>query len=124
MLLRSLEPVEGLDAMRQLRLAQRKGQARPPKDWQLCNGPSKLCQALAINKSFDQQDLANHPAVWLEYGAEPPAEELLICTARIGISGEWAQKPLRFYIRGNKCVSVTDKKAELATSGLGDEPGS
>ncbi|XP_066496846.1 DNA-3-methyladenine glycosylase [Tiliqua scincoides] len=123
-LLRSLEPLQGLDAMRQLRLAQRKGPAQPPKDWQLCNGPSKLCQALAVDKSFDQQDLASQLAMWLERGPELPAEEALVCTTRIGISGEWAQKPLRFYIRGNKCVSVANKRAELATSGLGDEHGS
>ncbi|XP_061455619.1 DNA-3-methyladenine glycosylase [Rhineura floridana] len=111
-LLRSLEPLQGLDAMRELRLAQRKGVTRPPKDWQLCNGPSKLCQALAIDKSFDQQDLASHPTVWLESSPGLPREEALICAPRVGISGEWAQKPLRFYILGNKCVSIRDKVAE------------
>ncbi|KAJ6655979.1 hypothetical protein lerEdw1_004564 [Lerista edwardsae] len=121
-LLRSLEPLQGLDAMRQLRLAQRKAPARAPKDWQLCNGPSKLCQALAIDRSFDQQDLASHPAVWLERGPEP-AEEALVCTARVGIRGEWAQKPLRFYLQGNRCVSVADKRAELAPTALGEEGG-
>ncbi|XP_007433930.1 DNA-3-methyladenine glycosylase [Python bivittatus] len=111
-LLRSLEPLQGLDAMRELRLARQRGGARPLKDWQLCNGPSKLCQALAIDRSFDQKDLACNSAVWLEPRLEPPGDEVLICTTRIGISGEWAQKPLRFYLQGNKCVSITDKKAE------------
>lgn len=123
-LLRSLEPLQGLDTMRQLRLAQRKAPARAPKDWQLCNGPAKLCQALAINRSFDQQDLASHPAMWLEHGPEPAAEEALVCTARVGIRGEWAQKPLRFYLQGNRCVSVADKQAELAPTGLGEDGGS
>ncbi|XP_060116646.1 DNA-3-methyladenine glycosylase [Heteronotia binoei] len=116
-LLRSLEPLQGLEAMRQLRLSQRKGghpPAKPPKDWQLCNGPSKLCQALAINRTFDQEDLASAPDLWLEPGPEAPAEAL-VCSPRIGISGDWAHKPLRFYLRGNKCVSVVDKAAEQAT---------
>ncbi|XP_053132311.1 DNA-3-methyladenine glycosylase [Hemicordylus capensis] len=116
-LLRSLEPLQGLDTMQELRLAHRKGPARALKDWQLCNGPSKLCQALAIDKRFDQQDLACNAALWLEPSPDPPAEEeeeedRVVCTTRVGISGEWAQQPLRFYLWGNKCVSVADKKAE------------
>ncbi|XP_053220567.1 DNA-3-methyladenine glycosylase isoform X1 [Podarcis raffonei] len=113
-LLRSLEPLQGLEAMRELRLAQRKGAPRPLKDRHLCNGPSKLCQALAVDKTFDQQDLACHPAVWLEPGLGAPREEDVISAPRIGISGEWAQQPLRFYVWGNPCVSVTNKAAEGA----------
>ncbi|XP_042293839.1 DNA-3-methyladenine glycosylase [Sceloporus undulatus] len=115
-LLRSLEPLQGLEAMRQQRhlLGRRKGPAAPLKDWQLCNGPSKLCQALAIDKSLDQEDLACHPAVWLEPGPGAPGQEPMVCTSRIGISGDWAQKPLRFYLRGNRCVSVADRRAEEA----------
>ncbi|KAL8175227.1 UNVERIFIED_CONTAM: hypothetical protein K2H54_017033 [Gekko kuhli] len=118
-LLRSLEPLQGLEAMRQLRQSRRKGPARPPKDWQLCNGPSKLCQALAIDKSFDQEDLASDPALWLEPGPESPtaAEGALVCSTRVGISGDWAHQPLRFYLRGNRCVSVVDKEAERALLG-------
>lgn len=112
-LLRSLEPLQGLEAMRELRLVrQQKTPTRPLKDWQLCNGPSKLCQALAINRSFDQQDLGCNSSVWLEPGLEAPGDQVPICAPRIGISGEWAQKPLRFYLQGNKCVSVIDKNAE------------
>ncbi|XP_015265378.1 PREDICTED: DNA-3-methyladenine glycosylase [Gekko japonicus] len=118
-LLRSLEPLQGLEVMRQLRQSQRKGPARPPKDWQLCNGPAKLCQALAIDKSFDQEDLASAPAMWLEPGLEgpPAAGDALVCSTRVGISGDWAHEPLRFYLRGNKCVSLVDKEAEQALLG-------
>ncbi|KAL7979313.1 DNA-3-methyladenine glycosylase [Crotalus tigris] len=112
-LLRSLEPLQGLEAMRELRLArQQKTPTRPLKDWQLCNGPSKLCQALAIDRSFDRQDLGCNSSVWLEPGLEASGDQVPICAPRIGISGEWAQKPLRFYLQGNKCVSVIDKNAE------------
>uniref|UniRef100_G3WA01 DNA-3-methyladenine glycosylase n=1 Tax=Sarcophilus harrisii TaxID=9305 RepID=G3WA01_SARHA len=113
-LLRSLEPVEGLEMMRQLRNAHRKGAARALKDRELCNGPSKLCQALAIDKSFDQRDLAEEESIWLEQGPEKPGEHTVVTATRIGINyaGEWALKPLRFYIRGNPYVSVVDRKVE------------
>ncbi|XP_070617689.1 DNA-3-methyladenine glycosylase [Erythrolamprus reginae] len=112
-LLRSLEPLQGLESMRELRLTQqRKAPARPLQDWQLCNGPSKLCQALAIDRTFDQQDLGCSPSLWLEPGPKASEDRAPICVPRIGISGEWAQAPLRFYLQGNRCVSSSDKNAE------------
>lgn len=114
-LLRALEPLGGLETMRQLRCALRKGTiSRALKDRELCSGPSKLCQALAIDKSFDQRDLAQDEAVWLEHGSLEPSASAVVAAARIGIgrAGEWAQKPLRFYIRGSPWVSVVDKVAE------------
>eukprot|EP00076_Gallus_gallus_P046626 XP_414945.3 DNA-3-methyladenine glycosylase [Gallus gallus] len=113
-LLRSLEPLQGLDVMREMRSASRKGPAKPLKDWQLCNGPSKLCQAFGIDKAFDQRDLTRDAAIWMVPGQELPGEQDVVATTRIGIGnrGEWSQKPLRFYLRGNKFVSVVDKKME------------
>ncbi|XP_069875841.1 DNA-3-methyladenine glycosylase-like [Dipodomys merriami] len=114
-LLRALEPLEGLESMRQLRGTRRKGAAgRPIKDRELCNGPSKLCQALAIDKSFDQRDLAQDGALWLEHGSPQPSGPAVVAAARVGIgqAGEWTKKPLRFYIRGCPWVSVVDKVAE------------
>ncbi|NXU57315.1 3MG glycosylase, partial [Turnix velox] len=120
-LLRSLEPLQGLDAMRELRCASRKGPTKPPKDWQLCNGPSKLCQALGIDKSFDQRDLTEDTAIWMVPGQDLPGEQDVITTTRIGIgnTGEWALKPLRFYLRGNKFVSAVDKKKEREMAVMG-----
>uniref|UniRef100_A0A452E7M0 DNA-3-methyladenine glycosylase n=1 Tax=Capra hircus TaxID=9925 RepID=A0A452E7M0_CAPHI len=117
-LLRALEPLGGLEAMRQLRHALRKGAAgRALKDRELCNGPSKLCQALAIDRSFDQRDLARDESVWLEQGPPAPSEPAVVAAARVGIgqAGEWAQKPLRFYVRGSPWVSVVDRAAERDT---------
>uniref|UniRef100_A0A8C8ZJR2 DNA-3-methyladenine glycosylase n=1 Tax=Prolemur simus TaxID=1328070 RepID=A0A8C8ZJR2_PROSS len=114
-LLRALEPLGGLETMRQLRTTLRKGTAcRALKDRELCSGPSKLCQALAIDKSFDQRDLAQDEAMWLERGPPGPREPAVVATARVGVgySGEWAQKPLRFYIQGSPWVSVVDRAAE------------
>ncbi|XP_056871389.1 DNA-3-methyladenine glycosylase isoform X2 [Takifugu flavidus] len=115
-LLRSLEPLQGHAAMRQLRAARRKEGARQLKDKELCNGPSKLCQALDIRRCFDRRDLASDPEVWLESDAStiPVETPSVVAAPRIGIEshGEWAQKPLRFYLRGHPCVSVVNKEAE------------
>lgn len=114
-LLRALEPLEGLETMRQLRNSLRKSTVgRSLKDRELCSGPSKLCQALAIDKSFDQRDLAQDEAVWLEHGPLESSSPAVVAAARIGIghAGEWTQKPLRFYVLGSPWVSVVDRVAE------------
>lgn len=117
-MLRALEPLGGLETMRQLRSTSRKGSTgRALKDRELCSGPSKLCQALAIDKSFDQRDLTTDKAVWLEHSPPGPREPAVVAAARVGIgnAGEWAQKPLRFYVQGSPWVSVVDRGAEQDT---------
>lgn len=98
--------------MKRLRMGRRNA-SKSLKDKELCNGPSKLCQALDINKSFDRQDLASDQNAWLEAGLQVSEEDIVSC-ARIGIgyAGDWTHKPLRFYIKGNKHVSVRDKVVE------------
>ncbi|NXG08862.1 3MG glycosylase, partial [Sakesphorus luctuosus] len=120
-LLRSLEPLQGLDAMRELRRTARKAPTKMLKDWQLCNGPSRLCQALGIDKAFDQRNLTQDTDIWMVPGQDLPGEHDVVATTRIGIGsrGEWAQKPLRFYLRGNKFVSVVDKKMEKEMAATG-----
>ncbi|XP_027606656.2 DNA-3-methyladenine glycosylase [Pipra filicauda] len=120
-LLRSLEPLQGLDAMRELRRTSRKAPSKLLKDWQLCNGPSRLCQAFGIDKAFDQRDLTQDTDIWMVPGQDLPGEQDVVTTTRIGIGnrGEWAQKPLRFYLRGNKFVSVVDKKTEREMAARG-----
>ncbi|XP_077069619.1 DNA-3-methyladenine glycosylase [Siphateles boraxobius] len=115
-LLRSLEPLSGQDVMRGLRAAKRKAGAKTLQDKELCNGPSKLCQALDIQRCFDRRDLATDTEVWLERNPERetvPVGEV-VSAHRIGVEshGEWATKPLRFYLRGHPCVSVLNRDAE------------
>lgn len=116
MLLRSAEPLQGHSIMEQLRSARRKTEGRKLKDRELCNGPSKLCQALNITRCLDRRDLASDPEVWLEEdpNASPVDPENIVSAARVGIEshGEWAKKPWRFYLRGHPCVSVVNKEAE------------
>uniref|UniRef100_A0A8C4N2M8 DNA-3-methyladenine glycosylase n=1 Tax=Eptatretus burgeri TaxID=7764 RepID=A0A8C4N2M8_EPTBU len=124
-LLRALEPLEGEETMQQLRTrAQKRAAAkatRPLKTRQLCGGPAKLCQAFALNKTFDKKDLASDTELWVEENrySQPQTKhdvesKNVVCTSRIGVASaaEWAQKPLRFYIYGNPCVSVIDRKVQ------------
>ncbi len=100
-LIRALEPTEGLDLMRQRRTAAR-------RDTDLCSGPAKLCQALRIDRSLDGQDLVNGPALFIERVRKTVLPKPRIVTGpRVGIgyADEWADKPLRFYIKDNPHVS-------------------
>jgi DNA-3-methyladenine glycosylase len=107
-LLRALEPVEGLDAIRALRT--HRPRKTPLKDRDLCSGPGRLCEALGIGRGLNGEDLTTSRRMWIEAGrAYAPRE--LVRTTRIGISSaeEWVDRPLRWYIRGNVHVSVSVK---------------
>lgn len=111
-LLRGLDPVDGIDHMQKIR------SKKTLKEKDLCNGPSKLCQALKISKDkFNKVDMTSSDEIWLEDGEDLP-ETKVVTSPRINIdyAEEWAQKPLRFYILGNKSVSKRDKAAENSLS--------
>lgn len=74
-LVRAIAPLEGLAEMRARRL-------RPDKD--LTNGPAKLCQALAIDKSFNGWDVTEKKQLWVEPYRDIPADRI-VATPRIGI---------------------------------------
>jgi len=102
-LVRALQPLEGIEVMRSLRQAR----GRPRKDGELTNGPAKLTQALAIDKAFDGADLVLGDTLWLEQ-VEPIAEGAVQSGPRIGI--QYADEkdrglPWRFWIRGHPYVS-------------------
>lgn len=97
-LIRALEPLEGLQWMRRHR------PGRP--DDQLTNGPGKLCTALAIDRALNGVDLCSSQVFFIE-GGRTVADGQIATSPRIGIrSDEVARsRPWRFYIRGNRCVS-------------------
>lgn len=90
-LIRALEPEEGVAEMRRRR--------RIALDRDLANGPGKLCQALAIDRSCDGADLT-HDILFIEHGLPQEAESLAI-SERVGIeyAGEAAMWPLRFQLK-------------------------
>jgi DNA-3-methyladenine glycosylase len=106
-LLRALEPLEGIERIRELRSSRRKGELR---DVHLCSGPGRLCQALAISRDLNALDLTRDPRLFLEPGITVPPHAL-VRAARIGVgyAGEWAHKPLRWYLKASSHVSVRTK---------------
>jgi DNA-3-methyladenine glycosylase len=97
-LIRALEPLEGLEIMRC---------HRPSKpDGELTNGPAKLCQVLAIDKSFNRADLCTGEVLFIEEG-RTVAQQEIEASPRIGIKADELARsvPWRFYVKGNDFVS-------------------
>ncbi len=99
LLIRALEPKEGLKSMR----ARRGGRTDLP----LTSGPARLCQALAIDQSLDGADLCTPEAnLFLEEDRTIP-DEAIATGPRIGVRGDETAitVPWRFYIENNSYVS-------------------
>src|SRR3954465_553406 len=93
-LLRALEPLEGLDVMRR-----RRG---PVSDRELCSGPGKLCQALGITRQLDSRRMAGSEV--LVHRPRASEQGTIIATPRIGIT-KAADWPLRFVLAGSPWLS-------------------
>lgn len=98
-LIRGIQPVEGIETMRLRRPAAK-------KDRDLTSGPGKLCIALGIDRSFNGEDLVSSERVWIE-SRKKLASDQIVVGKRIGIdyAGEDAELPLRFWLRDNPFVS-------------------
>jgi DNA-3-methyladenine glycosylase len=94
-LIRALEPVEGLDIMRR-----RRPKARTDRD--LTSGPGKLTQALAITRKHMGVDMTFGDLVVVE--REEANRFEIGVSPRIGIT-KCVELPLRFFIEGNRFVS-------------------
>ncbi len=93
-LIRAVEPVKGLFAMRRLR--------PNVSDLELTNGPGKLTKALGIGKALNQTDMTEHGPL---YVIESGAQGLKISRSRrIGIR-HGTDRMWRFYIADNPYVS-------------------
>eukprot|EP00871_Galdieria_phlegrea_P002189 jgi/Galph1/2971/GphlegSOOS_G1646.1 len=65
-------------------------------------GPAKLCQALGINKEFNQRDLCVDSTLYLTADSFVVAKDDIITTPRVGVEyagKKWSQIPLRFYLK-------------------------
>lgn len=91
-LLRALEPTQGLAAMRA-----RRGAA---DSRQLCSGPGKLCQALGVTGDQDGLPVDAPPFALLPRATEP----VLAIGKRIGIT-KGADEPWRFGLAGSLFLS-------------------
>jgi DNA-3-methyladenine glycosylase len=93
-LIRAIEPTIGVAIMERNRGVER------VRD--LARGPGRLCEALAIDRRLDGIDLCQAGALWL--GSDGRAADEIGQSKRIGITRA-ADRPLRFYVRGNSFVS-------------------
>ncbi|XP_050593383.1 putative 3-methyladenine DNA glycosylase isoform X2 [Bombus affinis] len=117
-LIRAVEPLEGIGYMTNQRTSKRSSSAskkllKDLKEHELCNGPSKLCMAFQLHKNHSKYSLCSWKGLWIE-NAEIEKFNIVKCR-RIGIDNygeEWTNKPLRYYIYGNRAVSKRNKEAE------------
>jgi DNA-3-methyladenine glycosylase len=96
-LVRALEPIEGLDIIR------RRRPSRSEYEW--TSGPGRLCLALGIDRKLDKADLLGDQ-VWIEEGVSISPRQIAR-GPRVGIdyAGKWVNKPWRFWVRDNPFVS-------------------
>ena len=113
LLIRAIEPEEGLEAMRQNR--------RAAASFALTNGPGKLCAALAINRELDGVDLCD-PSSPLYIARNPDLARFrrrrapLAISPRVGIT-KAAALPLRFYLAGSPFISRPPRAGAAPSTG-------
>jgi DNA-3-methyladenine glycosylase len=119
-LIRAIEPSIGIDEMHRRRgqpraaahmgvagtagfgTNGRRGKAHPPTGRWLTGGPGRLAQALGITGEFNHHTLDRPPLLFV--AGTTVADSDVVMSTRIGVrqAADW---PLRFYVRGNPCVS-------------------
>jgi DNA-3-methyladenine glycosylase len=93
-LLRAIEPLEGINVMKRLR--------KTDRVMDLARGPGRLAAALQIDRRLDGVDLCAEGPLWLGSAVRETARAST--TVRIGIAREM-ERPLRFYEAGSRFVS-------------------
>jgi DNA-3-methyladenine glycosylase len=96
-LIRAVEPVEGVDVMHRRRPSAR-------REVDLTNGPGKLCLALGIDGRLNRHALQRPPLI-IRPG-DPVPDSRVTITPRIGIT-QCADWPLRWFVTDNAYVSKT-----------------
>ncbi|WP_148598575.1 DNA-3-methyladenine glycosylase [Aquisphaera giovannonii] len=91
-LLRALEPVENVEAS--------------------TSGPGRLCRALNIDRTLNGHDLTRGGLIIAEPDDPAPAFDV-VAGPRVGVdyAGDWAARPYRFSIAGNRYVSRPSGRA-------------
>jgi DNA-3-methyladenine glycosylase len=128
-LIRAVEPLEGLDMMRADRVAQdvrRRRSARSPdgaaavrdrldrtRDQRLASGPGLVAAAFGIDTSWTGTDLCDVGSpLRLERAPDDVADRVtdagVVATSRVGVAyagPDWASRPWRFAVAGHPSVS-------------------
>ena len=100
-LIRAVEPLAGIEIMQR-----RRGTDRLHD---LCRGPARLCEALAVDRSIDGWDLTRGVCLWIASDNSRPTRDIGITTsARIGVTSAH-EALLRYFIDGSPFVSGSKK---------------
>ena len=101
-LIRALEPLEGLETMRR----RRGGRGSGISDRELCSGPARLCEALGITGALNGVSLAYRrgPLRIVTDGRRSVPRRRIAVTPRVGVT-RGADWPLRFLIEDSPWVS-------------------
>jgi len=99
-LIRALEPIEGIGVMKRLRRKSDLGD--------LTSGPGKLCQALKIDRTLNRtKAFGRDCSLWIQ-GRKEPNDFKIGTSKRIGVGCAgpyWARRQWGCFIRDNQCVS-------------------
>lgn len=104
-LIRGIEPIEGLEVMIKNRYDQSIEETRPKQIKNLTSGPGKLCRAFDITKKDNEVDLCEGDLYIAEEKIVKSFD--IVTTTRINIdyAEEAADFPWRYYIKDNPYVS-------------------
>lgn len=107
-LIRALEPVNGLELMAQNRYKMPYTSLSNTQIKGLTNGPGKLCMAMKIGKGQNKIDMCHNNGIDDIYVYDDGYKDFEVeASARINIdyAEEYINMPWRFFIKGNKYVS-------------------
>src|SRR5436190_8134722 len=95
-LIRAIEPLDGLDLMHQRR--------RTDIVRDLARGPARLCEALAVDRTYNGWDLTAGRELWIADDPESNGTpQRVIRSARVGVTSAH-RRLLRFYVADNRFV--------------------
>jgi len=121
-LIRAIEPLEGVDVMARRRglavagappAPDRRRSAMPTTEpapvrtlRAIASGPARLCEALAIGRALNAENLSTSERLFIERAPNVPSRRI-VRAPRVGIAyaGDWAAAPLRFLVAGSPFVS-------------------
>lgn len=112
-LIRALEPVDGVDLMRRRRVRARKPAPSAVADADLCRGPGNLTMAMGIDLADNDRDLTRGPLRIEDRGIQPAS---VAWSPRVGIRVA-TDRLWRCTWEGNACVSAS--RSSLSRSDAG-----
>ena len=101
-LIRAIEPLWGVDLMH---VRRRTESARD-----LARGPARLCEALAIDRTYDGWDLTSGKELWIAADPQRAGQtQRIVRSGRIGLSSA-QRRLLRFFLADSSYVSGRTSK--------------